>query len=85
MSGADSFDEDLEPYEHFHADGSIFARGNRLEGQDHGCWEWFRREGTLMRTGSFERGVQVGEWTTYDPNGIVVKVTRVRKPGEKPR
>ena len=45
----------------------------------HGNWEWFRKDGSKMRTGAFDNGVQVGEWTTYDRSGRVVKVT-VMKP-----
>jgi antitoxin component YwqK of YwqJK toxin-antitoxin module len=38
--------------------------------------EWFRKDGTKMRSGYFENGIQVGEWTTYDKNGKVYKVTK---------
>ncbi len=41
----------------------------------HGYWEWFRADGTIMRSGTFDKGKQVGEWTTYDRSGAVVKVT----------
>lgn len=75
----------LEPVEYHHRDGSLWSRGLTLDGEMHGAWQWFRREGTLMRTGSFDRGVQVGEWTTYDANGVVVKITHVREPGTPPR
>jgi antitoxin component YwqK of YwqJK toxin-antitoxin module len=43
-----------------------------------GYWEWFRKNGTIMRSGSFDKGEQVGEWTTYDKNGKVVKVTKMK-------
>ena len=46
-----------------------------LHGQMHGEWSWFRRDGTLMRTGSFDRGRQIGPWRTYDRAGNVVKET----------
>ena len=29
-----------------------------------GYWEWFRKDGIKMRSGYFEEGEQVGEWTT---------------------
>ena len=29
-----------------------------------------------MRSGSFRDGVQTGEWTTYDRDGLPVKTTR---------
>ena len=36
------------------------------------------RDGTKMRSGHFERGVQVGEWITYDKKGHVYKVTNIK-------
>jgi antitoxin component YwqK of YwqJK toxin-antitoxin module len=78
MSVSDEHDEDLEPYEKFHKDGSLWARGHLLEGTMHGYWEFFRVDGTLMRSGSFNRDVQVGEWTTYDKSGAPYKVTQMK-------
>jgi antitoxin component YwqK of YwqJK toxin-antitoxin module len=63
-----------EPVEH-HRNGSVHARGRELDGEPHGYWEWWRTDGTLKRSGHFDRGRQVGEWTTYDRNGVVYKVT----------
>ena len=34
-----------------------------------GYWEWFRLDGTIMRSGHFDRGRQTGVWTTYDRSG----------------
>jgi len=62
-----------------HKDGSLWAKGQNLDGVPTGYWEWFRRDGTIMRSGSFENGQQVGEWTTYDKDGKVYKVTRMGK------
>ena len=31
-----------------------------------------------MRSGTFENGEQVGEWTPYDQQGKVYKVTRMK-------
>jgi antitoxin component YwqK of YwqJK toxin-antitoxin module len=31
-----------------------------------------------MRSGYFDKGRQVGEWTTYDKNGKVFKVTKMK-------
>lgn len=58
-----------------HRDGTVRARGPVVDGEPHGCWEWFRLDGTLMRSGSFDRGRTVGEWTTYDRSGAPYKVT----------
>ena len=42
-------------------------------------WEWFRKKGSIMRSGNFKKGKQVGKWTTYDKTGEVVKVTNFDK------
>jgi antitoxin component YwqK of YwqJK toxin-antitoxin module len=69
------------PKEHIqrHRDGSLWARGQTLDGVAAGYWEWFRKDGVRMRSGHFEGGVQVGEWTTYDKTGAVYKVTDMSK------
>ena len=63
---------------HHHKDGSVRAKGWLRDGQLDGYWEWFRKDGTLMRSGHFDMGAQVGEWTTYDAKGEVYKVTRMK-------
>jgi antitoxin component YwqK of YwqJK toxin-antitoxin module len=42
----------------------------------HGYWEFFRTDGSLMRSGSFDHGKQVGEWKTYARDGRLVKTTQ---------
>ena len=49
-----------------------------LDGQMTGYWEWFRKDGSKMRSGTFVNGEQVGEWTTFDKTGRVVKVTTMK-------
>jgi antitoxin component YwqK of YwqJK toxin-antitoxin module len=63
----------------YHKDGSVWARGQTLEGVSTGYWEWFRKDGVRMRSGYFKDGEQIGEWTTYDKTGAVYKVT-IMKP-----
>jgi hypothetical protein len=46
----------------YHKDGGVLV----------GYWEWFRKDGTKMRSGHFERGVQVGEWITCDKKGQIL-------------
>ncbi|MCV0383204.1 MAG: hypothetical protein K5799_07055 [Erythrobacter sp.] len=58
-----------------HKGGTICARGQMLGDELHGYWEWFRTDGTLKRSGHFDRGEQVGEWTTYDADGMPYKTT----------
>jgi antitoxin component YwqK of YwqJK toxin-antitoxin module len=67
----------------YHRDGSIWAKGEMLDGQQTGYWEWFRKDGTKMRSGTFENGQQVGDWTTYDKSGAVYKVTTFKKSATK--
>jgi hypothetical protein len=71
----------------YHKDGSVWARGQTLSDVPVGYWEWFRKEGTKMRSGTFDdAGQQIGEWATYDRAGEVYKVTdmnRRRKPRGK--
>jgi antitoxin component YwqK of YwqJK toxin-antitoxin module len=38
----------------------------------HGAWEFYRKDGSLMRSGEFDRGKQIGIWRTYDRNGALV-------------
>ena len=70
------------PFEKRHKDGSLWARGQTLDDLPTDYWEWFRKDGTKLRSGHFERGEQVGEWTTYDAKGRVYKVTQMRQPGD---
>jgi antitoxin component YwqK of YwqJK toxin-antitoxin module len=63
----------------YHKDGSIWAKGKMVDGIMEGYWEWFRVDGSKMRSGHFKKGKQVDEWITYDKAGNVVKVT-VMKP-----
>lgn len=65
------------PSEHleYHKDGSLWARGPMEDGVPTGYWEWFRKDGTKLRSGHFDCGRQVGAWTTYDQRGEVYKVT----------
>ena len=68
----------IEDHTEFHKDGSIWAKGKTLAGVPHGYWEWFREDGTKMRSGYFDHGEQTGDWTTYDRQGDIYKVTRMK-------
>ena len=50
-----------------------------LNDQLHGYFEWFRKDGIIMRSGYFDNGKQIGEWITYDKQGKVYKVTQMKK------
>jgi antitoxin component YwqK of YwqJK toxin-antitoxin module len=69
---------EIREHLHYHKDGSLWARGQTICDVPTGYWEWFRKDGTKLRSGHFENGKQVGEWATYDKSGQVYKVTRMR-------
>jgi antitoxin component YwqK of YwqJK toxin-antitoxin module len=60
--------------EHY-PNGQEKFRGFHLDGEMHGDWSFFRTDGSVMRTGAFDRGRQVGVWRTFDRSGRVVKET----------
>lgn len=45
----------------------------------HDAWEFFRKDGSVMRSGTFERGKPVGKWRTFDRAGKVMKETDFSK------
>jgi antitoxin component YwqK of YwqJK toxin-antitoxin module len=55
--------------------GNVRWKGSFLNGQQHGLWEFFRKDGSLMRSGSFTNGVQTGTWTTHLRDGTPHKST----------
>jgi antitoxin component YwqK of YwqJK toxin-antitoxin module len=68
----------LKKYVKYHADGSIWAKGQTLDEVPTGYWEFFRKNGVRMRSGCFDKGEQIGEWTTYDRDGEIYKVTKIK-------
>jgi antitoxin component YwqK of YwqJK toxin-antitoxin module len=62
-----------------YANGVVKMQGPRLDGEMHGDWLWNRLDGSLMRTGQFDRGKQIGIWRTYDRSGRLVKETDFTK------
>ena len=61
----------------YHADGkSMWSKGTIKDDEPHGYWEWYRKDGTLKRSGNFDKGTPVGEWITYDKDGKVYKVSQ---------
>lgn len=62
----------------YHKNGSGWAKGQKRADVCVGYWEWFRLDGTKMRSGHFENGEQIGEWITYDKKGQVYKVTAIK-------
>ena len=60
--------------------GAVQSTGQILDGEMHGDWSFYRKDGSLMRSGSFDRGAQVGIWRTFDRAGTMVKETRFPDP-----
>jgi antitoxin component YwqK of YwqJK toxin-antitoxin module len=61
----------------YHANGKTrWSKGKIINGTTEGYWEWYRPDGTLKRSGYFKAGEPAGEWTTYDKEGKVYKVTQ---------
>jgi antitoxin component YwqK of YwqJK toxin-antitoxin module len=58
-----------------YAGGMVKMEGAHVDGEMHGPWHWYRTDGTVMRTGQFDRGLQVGPWRTFDRSGRLVKET----------
>ena len=53
----------------YHKDGTLWAKGSMENDVPAGYWEWFIKDGTKMRSGTFKDGKQFGEWVTYDSKG----------------
>jgi antitoxin component YwqK of YwqJK toxin-antitoxin module len=68
-----------KPHVEYHKDGTVWAKGQTLNGVPTGYWEWYRKDGTRMRSGTFDDGQQVGEWTTYNREGKVHKITIINR------
>lgn len=49
--------------------------GFHRAGETDGAWAWHRTDGSLMRTGQFDRGRQIGVWRTFERSGELVKET----------
>ena len=71
----DSYPKKSGEYLEFYPNGVLKAKGRYKANTLHGNWEWFRKTGVIMRSGSFKNGEQVGTWITYDANGKVYKET----------
>jgi antitoxin component YwqK of YwqJK toxin-antitoxin module len=69
--------KDLDPVrvEDRYATGTLKSTGFTLDGEMHGAWSFYRLDGSVMRSGAFDRGRQVGVWRTFDRTGRLVKAT----------
>lgn len=66
----------------YHANSTtVWSKGKIADDNPEGYWEWYRPDGTLKRSGYFEKGEPVGEWVTYDGEGKKYKTTNRSKKG----
>ena len=70
---------DGEPAIDHYDNGNVRFRGANLDGEMHGEWAFYRKDGSLMRSGQFDRGRQIGIWRTFDRAGQVLKETDFSK------
>ena len=47
------------PHVEYHKDGSVWAVGQKVGDTPVGYWEWFRVDGSKLRSGTFDDGEQV--------------------------
>ena len=67
-------DEPVPHVEHY-GNGMVKLEGFHRGGEMDGAWAFYRTDGSLMRSGSFDRGRQIGVWRTFDRSGELVKET----------
>jgi uncharacterized protein YdhG (YjbR/CyaY superfamily) len=72
-----SFPKQSGEFLSFYSTGFVKGRCRYTNDQMHGAWEFFRKDGTPLRSGSFRLGVQTGPWITYSPDGSPYKTTNV--------
>ena len=63
------------PHVEHYSNGLVKLEGFHRDGEMDGAWAFYRTDGSLMRSGSFDRGRQVGVWQTFDRSGKLVKET----------
>jgi antitoxin component YwqK of YwqJK toxin-antitoxin module len=66
---------DLVPAVDHYPNGNPRFKGQNLAGEMHGEWTFYRADGSVMRTGAFDHGRQVGVWRTLARDGRLVKET----------
>lgn len=59
----------------FYENGLPRFKGRSEAGKMQGYWEFFRKDGSLMRSGYFKDDRQIGVWKTFDRDGRLVKET----------
>jgi uncharacterized protein YdhG (YjbR/CyaY superfamily) len=60
-----SFPKPNGTYLSLYDNGQLKSKGKYRDGKMHGDWQFFRRDGSLMRSGRLEADQPVGDWITY--------------------
>ena len=63
------------PHVEHYGNGVVKLEGFHRDVEMDGAWAFYRTDGSPMRSGSFDRGQQVGIWQTFDRSGKLVKET----------
>ena len=66
-------------FKEFYRNGVLKAAGKYKNGQMHGAWNFYRTDGSPMRSGSFAEGQRVCTWTTYTADGKAHRITEFPK------
>ena len=61
----ESFPKKNGDYLSFYDNGYLKSKGKYKEGQMHGYWHFYRKDGSLMREGKLNMGEPQGEWITH--------------------
>ena len=69
------------PHVEHYGNGKVKLEGFHRGGEMDGAWRFYRTDGSLMRSGGFDWGRQVGLWRTFDRSGKLVKETDFGDPG----
>ena len=68
-------DDERVPHVEHYGNGTVKLEGFHRGGEMDGAWAFYRTDGSLMRSGEFDRGRQIGVWRTFDRAGKLVKET----------
>ena len=61
----ESFPKKNGQYLSFYDNGFLKSKGKYKDGQMHGYWHFYRKDGSLMREGKLNMGEPQGEWITH--------------------
>lgn len=72
----DSYPKKSGAFIEYYKNGGVKAQGKYKGKHMNGAWKFYRMDGSLMRSGSFKDGKQIGIWITFDAKGKKVKESR---------